>query len=226
MLAEEAVVSRMSGPLRVTGLLLAGLVTAVACSTPGPSTPAGTAPSDSAPPPGATVTEAAPTPALPTPAPTPEPPCTADWGSTEKTVPDLGPAPVVALRTSGDACADRIEFDVDGAAAGYTVGYVDEVVQDGSGAPVTVSGGARLRVQLHHPAYDSAGRATLPGRVGEPLPSVSGYRSLQSVVFAGSFEGYSTFGVGVRARLPFRVSVVDGAQPRSRIVLEVAHTWP
>ena len=146
-------------------------------------------------------------------------------GSEQKTVPDLGRAPLVAVRTGADSCADRVEFELDGPAAGYSVSYVDEVVQDGSGAPLTVPGGARLQAQLHHPAYDDAGQATYSGRVGEPLASVSGYRSLQSVVFAGSFEGYSTIGVGVRARLPFRMSVVDGPEARSRLVLELAHTW-
>jgi hypothetical protein len=131
----------------------------------------------------------------------------------------------VAVRTGGDPCADHVEFDVDGPAAGYSVSYVEEVVQDGSGAVLAVPGGARLQVQLNHPAYNESGQAMLPGRVGEPLPSVSGYRTLKSIVIAGSFEGYSSFGVGVRARLPFRVSIVDGARPRSRIVLEVAHAW-
>jgi hypothetical protein len=44
-------------------------------------------------------------------------------------------------------------------------------------------------------------------------------------VFGGSFEGYATIGVGVRARLPFRVTTSAGSGHRSRIVLEVAHGW-
>lgn len=210
--------SGSSGRLRAA-VLLAVLLPVAACAGPQAATPPGSVTPTA---PGVTT---GPTPGPPSTEPAPAPACGAGWGSGDKTAPDLGPAPVVALRAGGDDCADRVEFDLAGPAAGYVVGYVDEVVQDGSGAPVTVPGGARLRVQLRHPAYDAAGRATLPDRVGEPLPAVSGYRSLQSVVFAGSFEGESTFGVGVRARLPFRVSVVDGERPRSRIVLEVAHAW-
>ena len=51
------------------------------------------------------------------------------------------------------------------------------------------------------------------------------YRSLRDVVFGGSFEGYTTFAVGVRARLPFRVFVLSGPGTNSRIVLDIAHQW-
>ncbi len=137
----------------------------------------------------------------------------------------MGTAPVVAVRATTDGCADRVEFELDGPAAGYSVRYVDAVVQDGSGAELVVPGGARLQVQLHHPAYDERPRATLPGRAGDQLAEVRGFPTLQSVVFGGSFEGYSTIGVGVRARLPFRMSTIPGPGDRSRIVLEVAHRW-
>jgi hypothetical protein len=50
------------------------------------------------------------------------------------------------------------------------------------------------------------------------------------VVSAGSFEGYTTFGIGVRARLPFRVFVLDGRgsggpNVGSRLVVDIAHNW-
>jgi hypothetical protein len=232
VLGEEVRVRRSAGVARRCGVLLAGLAAVAACSGPTPTglNPAGSTRA------GAT---AAPTslvqtpPSSPAPSPVAAPsgaaalaaPCPTGWGSQPEAEPDLGPAPLHTVLTGSDSCADRIEFEVDGPAAGYSVQYVDEVVQDGSGAPVTVPGGARLQVQLHHPAYTDAGQSTFAGRIGEPLPSVSGYRSVQSVVFAGSFEGYSTFGVGVRARLPFRVSVVKGPGTKSRIVLKLAHSW-
>jgi hypothetical protein len=40
------------------------------------------------------------------------------------------------------------------------------------------------------------------------------------VAWAGSFEGQSTIGLGVRARLPFRVLQLPG-----RLVIDVAHHW-
>jgi hypothetical protein len=42
---------------------------------------------------------------------------------------------------------------------------------------------------------------------------------------AGSFEGQTTIGLGVRARLPFRVFTLDGPGNGSRIVIDVAHHW-
>ena len=42
---------------------------------------------------------------------------------------------------------------------------------------------------------------------------------------AGSFEGQTTFGVGVRTRLPFRVFALSGATG-TKLVIDVAHRWP
>lgn len=141
--------------------------------------------------------------------------CRVTWGSLATTDPAQGTGPLRAVRTGRHACFDRIVFEVDGPVAGWSANYVPVVVQDGSGEPLVVPGGARLQVMLHHPAYDEAGRATYTG----PVP-VPGFRTLRSVVFGGSFEGYTTFGVGTRARLPYRVFTLPG-----RIVMDVAHSW-
>ncbi|MEU5670692.1 hypothetical protein ABZ749_10050 [Micromonospora sp. NPDC047753] len=63
------------------------------------------------------------------------------------------------------------------------------------------------------------------GAVGEHVANLLRYQTLRDVVFGGSFEGYSTFAVGVRARLPFRVLVLAGPGTHSRVVLDVAHQW-
>ena len=147
--------------------------------------------------------------------------CAATWGSAERTVPAPGQAPLVDIRTGRHTCFDRVVFEVDGPVGGYSVAYVAAVTQDGSGATLPVPGGARLQVVLHHPAHDASGVATYAGRP----PAVDGYRTLRSVVHGGSFEGYTTVGVGTRARLPFRVSTHAGPGGHSRIVLDVAHRW-
>ena len=54
---------------------------------------------------------------------------------------------------------------------------------------------------------------------------MTGYSTFRQVVSAGTFEGYSSFGLGVRARLPFRVFVLDGPGTSSRLVVDVAHRW-
>jgi len=46
-----------------------------------------------------------------------------------------------------------------------------------------------------------------------------------SHAYAGSFEATTTVGLGVRARLPFRVFVLAGPATGSRLVIDVAHRW-
>lgn len=149
------------------------------------------------------------------------PACAVAWGSLARTSAPLGTAPAVAVRTGRHACFDRVVVEVAGPLGGYDVRYVPQVVQDGSGLPVPVPGGARLQLVVHHPAYDANGNATPAVRD----VAVPGYRTLRSVVFAGTFEGYTTYGVGTRARLPFRVTVLPGPGGHTRLVLDVAHRW-
>ena len=57
---------------------------------------------------------------------------------------------------------------------------------------------------------------------------MGGYDTLRSVVYGGSFEGTTVFGVGVRARLPFRVFTlpgIPGSANGTRVVIDVAHLW-
>ncbi len=114
---------------------------------------------------------------------------------------------------------------VAGYAAGYDVRYVPMVYQDGSGDPVPVRGGARLRVVPRAPAYDAHGAATCDVCRGPRVVDVSGFSTFRHVAWAGSFEGQSTLALGVRARLPFRVFTLDGPGGGSRVVVDVAHRW-
>jgi hypothetical protein len=148
------------------------------------------------------------------------PGCPTGWGSQARTAAGQSTSPIAAVTTGRHACFDRVVIRVAGPAAGYTVRYVPTVVADGSGKPLPVPGGARLEVRLRHPAYDAAGRPTVAVHA-----DVRGYDALRSVVWGGSFEGVTSLGVGTRARLPFRVSVLPGPGSDSRVVLDVAHRW-
>ena len=157
----------------------------------------------------------------PSPVPVAATSCATPWGSTPEWVVPLGAAQVTAVRAGRHDCFDRVVFDLAGPAAGYRVEYVDQVFQDGSGAVLPVPGGARLLVNVNHPAYDDAGNPTIATKDVD----VRGYRTLRSVVFGSSFEGATTFGVGVRARLPFRVLTLGGPGSGSRVAVDVAHRW-
>lgn len=163
----------------------------------------------------------------PTPARVAATSCATPWGSAPEAVMVLGRAPLTAVRTGRHDCFDRVVFHLAGPAAGYRVEYVDHVTQDGSGAVLDVPGGARLLVNVDHPAYDDAGDPTIvpAPTASRPIADVSGYDTLRSVVYGGSFEGATVFGVGVRAVLPFRVLTVDIPGAGSRLVVDVAHRW-
>ena len=78
---------------------------------------------------------------------------------------------------------------------------------------------------MDNPSYDENYHATYNPANPLELRDVTGYRTFRQVVDAGSYEGYSSFGLGVRARLPFRVFALDGPGTSSRLVVDVAHRW-
>lgn len=154
-----------------------------------------------------------------------EPYCGLVWGSLTKTDPAMSQAQVTNVRTGQHYCFDRLVIDLNGPVAGYTVRYVPQVTQDGSGLPVPLRGQAFLQITANAPAYDGSGNATYNPADRNELSNVSGYQTFRQVAWAGSFEGYSSLGLGVRARLPFRVFALDGPDAGSRLVVDVAHFW-
>jgi hypothetical protein len=151
--------------------------------------------------------------------------CGLAWGSLAKTAPDLSTASVTNVRTGQHYCFDRMVVDLNGPVKGYTVRYVPDIVQDGSGFTIPVQGRARLQVTVNAPSYDQNGNVTYNPAAKAELSNVAGYQTFRQVVYAGSFEGYTSVGLGVRARLPFRVLTLDGPGPGSRLVVDVAHFW-
>lgn len=152
--------------------------------------------------------------------------CGITWGS----LPDVrstmsADATITAVRSGEHSCFDRFVVDVHGDIRGFDVRYVPVLVQDGSGIPVPLRGAADLQVIALAPSYDINGVVTYdPPRDSEAL-NVAGYTTFRQVAFAGSFEGQTRFGLGVRARLPFRTFILDGPGDSSRLVVDVAHRW-
>ncbi|MFI2414391.1 hypothetical protein [Streptomyces sp. NPDC018947] len=152
--------------------------------------------------------------------------CPTGWGSLAEARAAATTVPVRDVGTGRHACFDRLVVHVPGASAaslGHRVRYVDRLRQDGSGRTIAVGGGAVLEIRVAAPGYrPETGAPTYPGRAGRPLPGVdlTGYSAFRNTRYAGSFEGETQFGLGVRARLPFRVLVLDG-----RVVVDVAHSW-
>jgi hypothetical protein len=160
--------------------------------------------------------------------------CGITWGSLAKTDPAHTTGPITNVRAGRHGCYDRLVIDLAGPAttapgpqrAGFDVRYVTRVVEDGSGRPVPLAGGAFLQVIVHATAFNAVtGAPTYTPANRAAVVNVAGFQTFRQVAFAGSFEGQSTFGLGVRARLPFRVFVLAGPGTGSRLVVDVAHRW-
>lgn len=146
--------------------------------------------------------------------------CATAWGSLPEASSVRGAGVLANVRTGRHACFDRVVFDVKGAPSWLRVQYVPDVYTVGEGARVPLRGGAKLEIVLAVPSYDDNGRSTYRPANPKELSNVNGYRTFRQVATAGSFEGETTIGLGVRARLPFRVFTLD-----RRVVVDVAHRW-
>ena len=155
----------------------------------------------------------------------PGPDCVVSWGSAARQESSSFSGVVTNARVGRQDCYDRFVVDVSGSAGGYDVAYVDAVRAPGSGLVVPLRGEAALRVIVRAPAHDDDGQPTYNPPVPGEVADVAAYETFEQVAFAGTFEGSTTFGLGVRERLPFRVFALDGPGEGSRLVIDVAHAW-
>lgn len=133
--------------------------------------------------------------------------CHISWGSGAKSVASTTHGTLATVRAGRHGCFDRLVLDDTSPA--YRVRYVSAVHNQGQGAVVPLKGRAFLEIDTQ----DSA--AASPR-----LPDVGGFTTLRQVGWGGSFEGYTTVGLGVRARLPFTVF-----RSGRHLVIDVAHHW-
>ena len=90
----------------------------------------------------------------------------------------------------------------------------------GTGNPIPLAGGASLQITLR--AHGESLTFADPSHIA----NVTGFRTFRQVASAGSFEGVTVLGLGVRARLPFRVFALTGpGAGQQRLVIDVAHAW-
>ncbi len=135
--------------------------------------------------------------------------CSVTWGSGAKAVTNTAHRTVTGVRAGRHACFDRLVVDLTRSGEGYRVRYVSAVRDQGRGEVIPLKGSAYLQI-------DDQSQATR----GLAMPAVKDYRTFRQVAWGGSFEGYTTIGLGLRARLPFRVFQLD-----DRLVIDVAHRW-
>lgn len=146
-------------------------------------------------------------------------PCASTFTLAPKHATRMVQSKVLRVRAGRHACFDRLVIDIGrGRKPGYRVRYVRRIISDPSGMVLHVRGDARLLITIQAPA----GPGYHPN--ARNLADVRHFRTFRQVRGAGSFEGITSIGLGVRAKLPFRVfRVGNGAQPGSRLVIDVAH---
>ncbi|MFD1931534.1 MULTISPECIES: AMIN-like domain-containing (lipo)protein [Nonomuraea] len=192
------------------GVLVAGLAVLAGCGTGAPTTTSvapGTAPSASTAPVGGTPSPAAPaSAAVPT--------------STKDVEVEGDPGEAVLVKTvrfADHGSFDRVVIDLDGDVSSYSVRWVDELLQDGSGEPIEVKGGAYLQATLKPAnAHTDDGSPTWTG--GPIFQAALG--NVQNVVKTGDFEGVVGVGLVLDHRAPFSVTELTGPD---RLVIDVAH---
>ncbi|MFF3440359.1 hypothetical protein [Streptosporangium sp. NPDC002721] len=192
-------------------LLAAGCGSATQTASPAPASPA--APVTTAP---------APVDPAVTPSPTPPavaagllPPTSTKAVEVERPI-DTQPT-VTGARFGRHKGFDRVVIDLRGDLPGYTARWVPKLVQDGSGDPVDVKGGAYLQLTITPAvAHTEAGKPTWTG--GPIFQAKLG--NVRNVVKTGDFEGVVSVGVVLDRKAPFRV--LEQKNPY-RLVVDVAH---
>lgn len=149
--------------------------------------------------------------------------CAVSWGSLPKQAqlaPDV--STLTTLRAGRHDCFDRLVLD-----GGWFIRaeYVDQVRADGSGAVVPLRGGARLQLVTSSAHDAETGNPTYQPANPKELVNVTGFQTFRQIAWAGDFEGQTTIGLGVRARLPFRVLALAATDGPPRVVIDVAHQW-
>ena len=124
---------------------------------------------------------------------------------------------LVDVRAGGHTGYDRVVFEFRGPVPEHRIGYVDQLVQDGSGNPVSVAGAADLEVVFEGAnAHNEDGSPTFSPRQFSP-----GLTAVKEVAQIGDFEAVVTYGIGVDRRRPIEVSTLSSP---SRLVIDVPTT--
>lgn len=139
---------------------------------------------------------------------------TSGWNTADDAAPRImTQGEVFDVRPGRHECFDQITFDVATTAkVGFVARYVPVATQDGSGFEVPVAGGAVIQLSIDAPSPE--------------LLVGYGYKAdwpaLKEIKFAGSFEGMTTFAIGVASVRPFAVEHHPNGDTM-RVVVYIAH---
>jgi hypothetical protein len=141
--------------------------------------------------------------------------------------PPAPPLPLLTEVRTGDHPSEdytRITFAFRGAMPSYEVAYVRRVDPEGAGDPLPLTGNAFLRIRFEQAqAHEERGRPSVATAARTPLT----YPTLRSYGFGGDFEGYVTYGLGIRVApgsdqvLPIRVGELVRADGSHVVAVDV-----
>ena len=95
---------------------------------------------------------------------------------------------------------ERAVFEFSGPVPYLRIEYVTQLIADGSGALVGISGRAILQVQFTPAqAHNDRGKVTAPNNINLKLPLV------KQIVSAGDFEAVVTYGIGIARKADTRI---------------------
>ncbi|WP_243407561.1 AMIN-like domain-containing (lipo)protein [Frankia canadensis] len=101
---------------------------------------------------------------------------------------------------------ERVVLEFAGGVPGYRAQYVHEVIRPGSGAPLSLAGGAAFELVLTSTtAHDAQGASTLRTPPDGRDPS-----GALSYAMAGDFEGTVHIGIGTTRATGFRIIELTG----------------
>jgi hypothetical protein len=124
---------------------------------------------------------------------------------------------LVDVRAGRHPGFDRVVFEFRGGVPDHRITYVDQLVEDGSGKPVSVAGAADLQVVFQGAnAHRGDGTPSVGRRRFSP-----GLAAVREVAQVGDFEAVVTYGIGLDRRRPIAVSTLSGP---SRLVVDVFTT--
>jgi hypothetical protein len=114
---------------------------------------------------------------------------------------------------------DRVIFDLEGEGSpGYSVSYIQDAVESGSGAVLDVDGDAVLQVVISGTRYPGEDEMY---EGGPGVYSLDAAQAVEEVRLSGTYEGRTQAFIGVDdADTPFRVFTLSDP---ARLVVDVAH---
>ena len=143
--------------------------------------------------------------------------CGIRWGSLPEYSAATSVGSITGVRAGRHTCYDRLVIDVAGKIDGYEVQYYPKRTTSNTEF-------AHLQINVDAAMIDSAGNFTFGTDNNFVLTGFSTYRTFRAVS-GGGLTKNSIISLDVRARLPFRVLMLDGPGSGSRLVVDVAHRW-